>query len=80
MAWTGWVFEMNDGNLYSYGSTFLMEFFHLPDGYNFSDVRRVHNHSYVDAEGAIASYWEQPGRPAVLYRERPYFVCALDGI
>ncbi len=80
MAWTGWVFEMNDGHLFSYGSTFLMEFFQLPDGYDFTDVLRVHNHSYVDADGTIASYREHPGRPTDLYRERPYFVCALDGI
>lgn len=80
MAWTGWVFEMKDGCLFSYGSTFLMEFFQLPDGYEFTDVRRVHNHSYVDANGAIAPYRSQQGRPTVLYRERPFFVCALDGI
>ena len=48
MSWTGWVFEMNDGCLFSCGSTFDYEFFPLPDGYGFQDVSAVHNHSYVN--------------------------------
>jgi hypothetical protein len=47
MSWTGWVFRMRDGRCFSYGSSFLMEFFHLPDGYDFSDVTEVINHSFV---------------------------------
>lgn len=81
MGWTGWVFEMNDGRLFSYGSTFSMEFFHLPDGYEFTDVREVHNHSYVDADGAIAAYRQPGGRPpAAPFRERSFFVCAVRKI
>ena len=85
MGWTGWVFRMSDGRPFSYGTSFLMEFFQLPDGYEFSDVEEVINHSFVDAAGAIVTL--QKGGPlpngyraeAVL-RERAFFSCAVDGL
>ena len=84
MSWTGFVFEMKDGNLFSYGTSFQVEFFGLPDGYSFSDVAKVHNHSYVGAEGhivglerGIGAIGEDYDRSKV-YRERPYFVCYID--
>ena len=58
MSWTGWVFEMNDGALFSYGSTFLFHFFQLPTGYTFADVAKVHNHSYLDDSGKITGIRE----------------------
>jgi len=84
MSWTGWVFEMNDGNLFSYGSTFLFEFFQMPNGYDFSDVAKVHNHSFLDDAGHIKLVRENmdgmvkyrsSGSNVTLYRERPYFTC-----
>lgn len=85
MSWTGWVFRMRDGQLFSYGTSFLMEFFQLPDGYDFSDVVEVINHSFVDAEGNVGKLREG-GSPPEDYeidgvlRERPFFICAVDGI
>jgi hypothetical protein len=32
MAWTGWVFRMRDGRLFSYGTSFRAEFLQLPEG------------------------------------------------
>jgi hypothetical protein len=87
MGWTGWVFEMDDGRLFSYGSTFSYEFFQLPDVYGFHDVSAVHNHSYVNANGEICPL--ERGMPGSIpqdyhrdniLRERPYFVCYVDGI
>jgi len=85
MGWTGWVFEMKDGKFFSYGTNFVMEFFNLPDGYLFDDVARVHNHSYVSADGVLRTL--QPGhRPPDEYqkvkiiRERPFFTCYIDDI
>jgi len=84
MAWTGWVFRMKDGRLFSYGTTFSMEFFQLPDGYDFSDVEEVINHSFVNDDGAVttlrggistASY-----RRSAIFRERAFFSCAVDGV
>lgn len=90
MAWTAFVLKMKDGNMFSYGTTFLFSFFDLPDGYNFQDVIEVHNHSFVSEEGkliAIRGHAENkfdfnPDRhnhkQSKIYRERPYFVCYID--
>jgi hypothetical protein len=85
MSWTGWVFEMMDGKMYSYGSSFSMEFFDLPNGYSFADVVKVHNHSFVSSGGHLAPL--TPGailpanyRELKLLRERVYFTCYIDGI
>jgi hypothetical protein len=85
MSWTGWVFRMRDGRSFSYGTTFLMEFFQLPDGYEFSDVEEVINHSFVSDDGAVTSL-QRGGIPpasyrsAAILRERPFFSCAVDAI
>ena len=55
MAWTGWVFEMSDGALFSYGSSFRMDFLDLPPGYLFEDIVQVHNHGYVSDKGVLVS-------------------------
>lgn len=85
MGWTGWVFRMKDGRLFSYGSSFRMEFFELPDGYDFSNVRDVINHAFVESTGSVSSLERgsllPPNyrRESVL-RERVFFTCAVDGI
>lgn len=83
MGWTGWVFRMNDGKLFSYGSTFNFEFFELPENYSFADVAEVINHSFVDTTGAVRSL--KNGEPenyvrSTVFRERVHFMCAVDGI
>jgi hypothetical protein len=85
MAWTGWVFEMSDGKLFAYGSSFSMEFFNLPDGYSFKDVTKVHNHSFLSEDGSLVSLVRGGLLPAGyapknLFRERIYFTCYIDGI
>jgi hypothetical protein len=85
MAWTGWVFEMSDGNMFSYGSSFSMEFFQLPDGYSFSDVIKVHNHSYVGKNGELlplqqGGFLPDDYKDIFLLRERVYFTCAIESI
>jgi hypothetical protein len=83
MAWTGFVFEMRDGKLFSYGTSFGVEFFGLPDGYGFDDVVAVHNHAYVSSNGKLSPLVQGMGaQPAddrsQVLRERPYFVCYYD--
>jgi hypothetical protein len=85
MGWTGWVFEMRDGKLFSYGSSFTMEFFDLPEGYTFNDVAKVHNHSFLSKDGALVDLARGGRLPAgydevKLFRERVYFTCNIDGI
>lgn len=38
MSWTGFVFEIKDGNMFSFGSSFLFAFFDLPNEYDFDSV------------------------------------------
>lgn len=84
MGWTGFVLEMNDGRRFAYGTSFSVEFFSLPDGYEFTDVARVHNHSYVTSTGELGSLTQDMSpRPADyqtanVFREKPYFVCHYD--
>lgn len=84
MSWTGFVLEMNDGALFSFGTTYLMEFFDIPDGYYFTDVVAVHNHSYVSSCGKLKSLRQGVTKQSDNYnaslvrRERPYFVCYYD--
>jgi hypothetical protein len=85
MAWTGWVFEMSDGSMFSYGSSFLMEFFQLPDGYSFGDVAKVYNHSYVGKSGKLlplqqGGFLPDDYKDVPLLRERVYFTCAIESI
>jgi hypothetical protein len=85
MGWTGWVFRMRDGRAFSYGTTFSTEFFHLPDGYDFSDVDEVINHSVVSEEGVITGLQRGGVPPAwsfssATFRERTFFSCAVDGL
>jgi len=84
MGWTGFVFEMNDGRHFAYGTSFSLEFFNLPDGYEFTDVARVHNHSYVTPTGDLGSLARGMSLQATDYessnvlREKPFFVCHYD--
>lgn len=86
MAWTGFVLEMKDGRRFAYGTTFGVEFFSLPNEYDFSDVSRVHNHSYVSPSGEVRSLIQglspQPADydASSVLRERPYFVCHFDAL
>lgn len=85
MGWTGWVFEMSDGKLFAYGSDFTMEFLDLPEGYVFSDVAKVHNHSFLSKSGALASL-ERGSLLTAEYnvskvlRPKVYFKCYINGI
>jgi hypothetical protein len=84
MAWTGFVFEMRDGQRFAYGTSFGVEFFNLPNGYEFTDVLAVHNHSYLSSMGELRSLTQdlspQPVdyEPRKVLRERPYFICHFD--
>jgi hypothetical protein len=85
MGWTGWVFRMRGGRVFSYGSSFRAEFLQLPDGYDFNDVVEVINHSFVDSGGAVVALSRGALPPAnyhrkAVLRERAFFMCAVDGV
>ena len=84
MAWTGFVAKMKDGKLFAFGTSFLFEFFSMPQGYSTEDIVEVINHSYIDRQGNLKSYhapevYEEFDR-SLVYRERPFFECYIDNL
>ncbi len=61
----------------------MVAFFELPEGYNFQNVAKVHNHSYVSESGELIPIrgmkdFERNYKPSKVYRERPYFECFIN--
>jgi hypothetical protein len=62
-----------------------MEFFDLPKGYDFGNVVKVHDHSFLSVEGELgesrtrrqASSHYSPDK---LFRERVFFTCYVEGL
>ena len=65
MSWTQFVAVMKDGQEFSFGTTFLTQFFNMPDGYTASDVATIRPHERLDGH---------------LFRERPFFTCFVDDL
>jgi len=80
MGWTAFVVEMNDMKRFSYGTSFLMEFFDLPNGYSCNDIKLIHSGMiHSDAEGTQPFTYEMH-QQIRYFREKPFFTCFLDGI
>ena len=76
---------MTDGKLFSYGSSFRMDFLDLPEGYGFSDVATVHNHSFVSPNGRLVALDQGGLLPKAydtsrVYRERVHFTCCIKTV
>lgn len=56
MGWTGFTAKMNDGKSFSFGTTFNVDFFDMPEGYAANDIIEIHNHSYISKSGEIKSH------------------------
>ncbi|MBP6424747.1 MAG: hypothetical protein KA278_03395 [Flavobacterium sp.] len=86
MAWTGFVVKMNDGKIFGFGTSYLMEFFQIPNGYKATDIQEIINHSYISKTGDLKShkvpFFQRPDDydEKVIHRERPYFECYIEGL
>lgn len=86
MSWTGFSAKMKDGQHIGFGTTFLMEFFQMPENYSVEDIDEIINHSYVLKSGELRPHkvgFVEGGddyKDAVIYRERPFFECYVDGL
>jgi hypothetical protein len=73
MSWTEFTVVMDDGEQFPYGTHYLMEFFEMPQGYSGDRIRKI-----------IPQDIGKPqfrGRTDIrVYRERPYFVCFVEGM
>jgi len=65
MSWTQFIGVMSDGKEFSFGTTFLTEFFQMPDGYVASDITTIRSHERGEGQ---------------LFRERPYFTCFVENL
>lgn len=86
MSWTAFVLEMRDGAKLAFGTSFLFDFFNLPQPYTYDDVVAVYNHACVSKTGELIHLREgrtdtppDYGRAAA-HREMPYFVCYADTV
>jgi hypothetical protein len=69
MSWTEFYAIMKDGKEFRFGTTFLIEFFDLPQGYMAADIEKI----IPATRGAIP-------RQERIYREKPFFTCYVDGL
>jgi hypothetical protein len=69
MSWTEFYATMRDGAEFRFGTTYLIEFFEMPDEYTAADIEKI----------TPAVRGEKP-RIEKIYRERPFFTCYIDGI
>lgn len=83
MGWTGFVARMKDGKHFGFGTSFSFSFFNLPEGYSYSDVSEIINHSYINVEGNVEGFKGHSTSGdfrANSFREKIYFECFLDGL
>jgi hypothetical protein len=86
MAWTGFAVRMKDGKIFGFGTSFLTEFFQMPNGYEATDIEEIINHSYISKMGELKShkvpFFQRPDDydEKVIHRERPFFECYLEGL
>ena len=69
MSWTEFYATMGNGCEFRFGTTFLTEFFDMPEGYVASDIMRI-----------IPAVRGEPPRINRTYREKPFFTCFVDGL
>ena len=75
---------MLDGKQFAFGTSFLFEFFDMPQGYTPDDIFEIINHSHLDKENNLKSYhspevYEQFDKN-LIYREKTYFECYIDNL
>lgn len=86
MSWTGFGARMKDGKEFAFGTTFLFEFFQMPDGYTANDINKILNHRYMSTSGELKEHkvpfmeWPEDYDEKAVYRERQFFKCYMDGI
>ena len=85
MAWTGFVVKMKDGKCFNFGTTYLVAFFDMPEGYSTDDIDEIINHSYVSQTGDVqslrlGSFLPGDYNKKTIFRERPYFECFVDDL
>jgi hypothetical protein len=69
MGWTEFYAVMKDGAEFRFGTTFTTEFFDMPSGYSTSDIAKI-----------IPAIRGETPRQEHIYREKPFFICYVEGL
>ncbi len=69
MGWTAFTAIMKDGKGFHFGTTYLMEFFDLPEGYSGADIQKI----------IPAPRGESPQLEGRLLA-KPFFTCYVNGL
>ena len=77
MGWTAFVTEMKDGTMHSYGTSFNVEFFDLPEGYSHSDINKIHGGMIYSKAAGLETFSMKALQDIQPYREKPFFTCYL---
>jgi hypothetical protein len=86
MGWTGFAAKMKDGKYFSFGTSSYFDFFSVPTGYSPDDIVEVISHSYTTKDGELrhhtVPFLDTPNDydRTLIYRERPFFECYVDGL
>ncbi len=79
MGWTAFVAEMTDGTFHNFGTDFRMEFFDLPAGYNYHQIKRIHSGvTHRSFDKGLEPWSFESAKDCKVIRERPFFTCYLD--
>jgi len=70
MNWTQFTARMKDGRQFQFGTTYSMEFFDMPDGYTAGDIVKI----------ISATRGTPPNFQEKVFREKPFFVCYIEGL
>jgi hypothetical protein len=69
MSWTEFYATMRDGKEFRFGTTFWVEFFNMPDGYTATDIMKI-----------VPAVRNEKPRTDMIYRDKPFFTCYVDGL
>ncbi len=67
MGWTEFYVTMEDGEEFCFGTTFITEFFSMPEGYTSKNILKI-----------TPAVRGEPRKFEQVYRERPFFECHID--
>jgi len=86
MSWTAFVAEFKNGEKLSFGTTWSLDFFNLPKGFEFDDVEKVYNNSYLSKIGEIiphksmTNFEKDTAEFQKIFRERQSFDCFVENL
>ncbi len=86
MSWTAFVAKFKDGRQLSFGTTWVWEFFDLPDDYNVEDITEIINNSYLLKTGEVvghrSSFDRETRRDEMekIHNDRQFFECFIDNL